>query len=148
MGKPKHRKDEKTKRDRDREKERKRERERERTKGWEKSRGGGRERGRKRKRTWEVAGRENACLGKARIHSVQRIMRWIFEFILVHVTMPGTSGVYTWIPRQRASSPRAVGASANYVAFRVVYAGGAREKRRNFRCLHRQVEAGTRFNRW
>lgn len=52
---------------------------------------------------------------------------------------------------QRASSPRGVearGTRANYVAFRVVYAGGAREKRRNFSCLHRQTEAGAKFNRW
>lgn len=63
--------------------------------------------------------------------------------------MPGTSGVYTRIPRQRATCIQPAGgrgtpeASANYVAFRVVYAGGAREKRRNFGCLHRQAEAGT-----
>lgn len=43
-------------------------------------------------------------------------------------------------PAGGRGTPRA---SANYVAFRVVYAGGAREKRRNFRCLHRQAEAGT-----
>lgn len=53
--------------------------------------------------------------------------------------MPGTSGVYTRIPRQRATCIQPAGgrgtpeAPANYVAFRVVYAGGAREKRRNFR---------------
>lgn len=64
--------------------------------------------------------------------------------------MPGTWGVYTRIPRQRATCIQPAGgrgtsgASANYVAFRVVYAGGAREKRRNFRCLHRQAEAGGR----
>lgn len=108
------------------------------------------EKGKEVERTWGVAGRENAYLGKARIHGARRIMRWIFEFILVHVTMPGTSGVYTRIPRQRATCIQPAGgrgtpgASANYVAFRVVYAGGAREKRRNFRCLHRLAEARER----
>jgi len=44
-------------------------------------------------------------------------------------------------------TPAGVGtgaAPANYVAFRVVYAGGARKKRWNFGCLHRQAQAELR----
>lgn len=65
--------------------------------------------------------------------------------------MPGTWSVYT-DPTATCNVHRArgrletyageeeEGCWANYVAFHVVYAGGTREKRRNFSCLHRQAE--------
>lgn len=83
--------------------------------------------------------RRRKCMPRegTHIHGA-RIMRRIFEFILAHVTMPGTWGaLHGSRVRRRASDgahlargrgrgrarARTHGLSANYVAFHVVYAG-------------------------